>query len=126
MESVEEGPNHQGLTVDALGSQFLLTAEVVGVSSDRLRIGVGRMAAWLKPTQEVEPAGRMLAKRLRRPRGPEPFVSDTLPAAAECLLLDLAQRDDFARAVGQPQDFRNHQQSTGGLLQDATRNSKIS
>jgi len=47
MESVEEGPNHQGLTVDAFGSQLLLTAEVVAVSSDRLRIRVGRMAVWL-------------------------------------------------------------------------------
>jgi hypothetical protein len=102
MESVEEGPNHQGLTVDALGSQFLLMAEVVAVSSDRLRIGVGRMAVWLQPPQEVEPAGRMLAKRLRCTRGPEPFVSDNLPAVEECLLLDLAERDDFTRTVGQP------------------------
>src|SRR5437016_4190917 len=126
MESVEEGSNHQGLTVDALGSQFLLTAEVVAVSSDRLRIGVGRMAVWLEPPQEVEPVGRMLAKRLRRTRGTKPLVSDNLPAVEECLLLDLAQRDDFARAVGQPQDFCNHEQRAGNLLQDATSCSLIS
>src|SRR4051794_3130008 len=126
MESVEEGSNHQGLTVDALGSQLLLPAEVVAVSSDRLRIGVGRTAVWLEPPQEVEPVGRLLAKRLRCVRGTKPFVSDTLPAAEECLLLDLAQRDDFARAVGQPQDFCNHEQRTGGFLQDATSDSLIS
>src|SRR6516165_12232680 len=61
----------------------------------------------------------MLAKRLRCMRGPKPVVSDTLPAVEKCLLLDLAQRDDFARTVGQPQDFCNHEQRTGGLPQDA-------
>src|SRR4051794_31670165 len=126
MESVEEGSNHQGLTVDALGSQLLLPAEVVAVSSDRLRIGVGRTAVWLEPPQEVEPVGRLLAKRLRCVRGTKPFVSDNLPAVEECLLLDLAQRDDFARAVGQPQDFCNHEQRAGNLLQDATSCSLIS
>src|SRR5262249_55963915 len=126
MESVEEGSNHQGLTVDALGSQFLLTAEVVGVSSDRLRIGVGRMAVWLQPPPEVEPGGRMLAERLPSTPGTKPLVSDNLPAVEECLLLDLAQRDDFAGAVGQPQDFCTHEQRTGGLLQEATSDALIS
>jgi hypothetical protein len=112
--------------VDALGSQLLLTAEVVAVSSDRLRIGVGRTAGWLEPPQEVEPVGRLLAKRLRRTRGTRPLVSDNLPAVEECLLLDLAERDDFARAVGQPQDFCDHEQRAGNLLQDATSCSLIS
>src|SRR5271166_1029108 len=68
----------------------------------------------------------MLAKHLCCTRGTKPFGSDNLPAVEECLLLDLAQRDDFARAVGQPQDFCNHEQRTGGLLQDATSYSLIS
>src|SRR5260221_5892749 len=68
----------------------------------------------------------MLAKRLRCTRGTKPVVLNTLPAVEECLLLDLAQRDDFARAVGQPQDFCNHEQRTGCLLQDATSDSLIS
>jgi hypothetical protein len=68
----------------------------------------------------------MLAKSPRCTRGPKPFVSDNLPAVDECLLLDLAQRDDFGRTVGQPQDFCNHEQRTGGLLQDATSDSLIS
>src|SRR5262245_3512039 len=68
----------------------------------------------------------MLAKRLRSTRGPKPFVSDNLPAVEKCLLLDLAQRDDFARTVGQPQDFCNHEQRTGGLPQDAMSYSVIS
>src|SRR5262245_48144670 len=86
---IEEGSNHQGLTVDALGSPLLLTAEMVTVSSDRLRIGVGRMAVWFESSQEAEPAGRMLAKRLRCTRGTKPLVSDNLPAVEECWLLDL-------------------------------------
>ena len=68
----------------------------------------------------------MLAKRLRCTRRTKPFVSDNFPAVEECLLLDLAQRDDFARTVGQPQDFYNHEQKTGSLLQDATSYSLIS
>src|SRR5215471_14152504 len=68
----------------------------------------------------------MLAQGLPCTRGPKPFVSDKLPAVEDCLLLDLAQRDDFGRTVGQPQDFCNHEQRTGGLLQDATSDSLIS
>src|SRR5262249_14806099 len=68
----------------------------------------------------------MLAKRLRCTRGTKSFVSDNVPAVEERLLLDLAQRDDFARAVGQPQDFCNHEQRTGSLLQEATSYSLIS